>query len=48
MKLLKIDTNSKCIGNVWKDKNIGICVSIGLNNIHQEKQIKEQKQAQDL
>lgn len=39
MKVLKIDTNSKCVGNAWKDKNIGICVPIGLNMIHQEKQI---------
>lgn len=39
MKVMKIDTNSKCVGNAWKDKNIGICVPIGLNKTHQEKQI---------
>lgn len=39
MKVLKIDTNSKCVGNAWEDKNIGIYVSIGLNKIDQEKQI---------
>lgn len=30
MKVLKIDTNSKCIGNAHKDTNIGICVPIVL------------------
>lgn len=39
MKVLEIDTNSKCVGNAWKDKNTGICVPIGLNKTHQEKQI---------
>lgn len=38
-EVLKIDTNSKCLGNDWKDKNIGICMPIGLNKTHQEKQI---------
>lgn len=40
MNVLKIDTNSKCIGNASKDKNIGICVAIGLNKMHEEKQIR--------
>ena len=39
MKVLEIDTNSKCVGNAWKDKNTRICVPIGLNKTHQEKQI---------
>lgn len=39
MKVMKIDTNSKCVGNAWKDKSIGMCVPIGLNKTHQEKQI---------
>lgn len=36
---MEIDTNSKGVGNAWKDKNIGICVPIGLNKALQEKQI---------
>lgn len=39
MKVLKIDTNSKCVGNASKDKNTGICVPVGLNKTHQETQI---------
>lgn len=39
MKVMKIDTNSKCVRNAWKDKNTGMCVPIGLKKTHQEKQI---------
>lgn len=39
MKVLKIDTNSECVGNGWKDKNIGICAPVGLNKAQQGKQI---------
>lgn len=50
MMIMKIDTNSKCVGNAWKDKNIGIYVPNGLNKTYQEKtnQFNKQKQAQDF